>query len=299
MKELIGITGASGEIGRRVAERLAGLGVRQRLIVRDPSHAPDLPGSYVTRLTDYGDAASVRAAVEGVGTLLLVSAKEHIDRLSQHLTAVDAAVDAGVERIVYTSFLGAAPDAIFTFGRQHYATEERIKSKGVAFTFLRDSLYLDFIPWIAGADGAIRGPGGSGRFAPIARDDVADTAVEVLTSNGSHDGDCYDMTGPETLSFQGAADELSRVSGREVVYIDETLEEAWASRRPIGAPDWEIEGWITSYLAIAQGELDVVSDTVPRLTGHPAQSLPEFLGAHPECYAHLVAGNRASATSEN
>lgn len=243
----------------------------------------------MTRLTDYGDAASVRAAVEGVGTLLLVSAKEHIDRLSQHLTAVDAAV----ERIVYTSFLGAAPDAIFTLSRQHYATKERIKSRGVAFTFLRDSLYLDFIPWIAGADGAVRGPGGSGRFAPIARDDVADTAVEVLTSNGSHDGHCYDMTGPETLSFQEAADELSRVSGRKVVYIDETLEEAWASRRPIGAPDWEIEGWITSYLAIAQGELDVVSDTVPRLTGHPAQSLPEYLAAHPECYAHLAAGNRA------
>ena len=271
MKELIGITGASGQLGRRVAERLAGLGIRQRLIVRDPSRAPDLPGSYVTRLSDYGDAASVRAAVEGVGTLFLVSASENPERLRKHLTMVDAAADAGVERIVYTSFLGAAPDGTFTLGRQHHATEERIKSKGVAFTFLRDSLYLDFVPWIAGQDGAIRGPGGSGRFAPVARDDIADTAVAVLTSNGSHDGHCYDMTGPETLSFQEAADELSRVSGREVVYIDETLEEAWASRRTIGAPDWEIEGWITSYLAIAQGELDVVSDTVPRLTGHPAR----------------------------
>lgn len=89
--------------------------------------------------------------------------------------------------------------------------------------------------------------------------------------------------------MQEAADELARAAGRPVTYKDETLEEAWESRRPTGAPDWEIEGWITSYLAIGTGELDVVSDTVPRLTGHPAQSLPEYLAAHPESYAHLTA----------
>lgn len=286
---LIGITGVSGGVGGRVAARLAKLGVRQRLISRQGSKAPQLPGSHVARLTDYGDAESVKAAADGVHTLFLISGREHPDRLRQHLTAIDAAVAAGVERIVYTSFLGAAPDSTFTFGRQHHATEQHIKSKGVAYTFLRDSLYLDFIPWLAGKEGTIKGPGGSGQVAPVARDDVADAAVAVLRGAGGHDGQTYDLTGPTSISFQEVAEELSLVSGRKVVYVDESPEEAWESRRPTGKEDWEIEGWISSYLAIAKSELDVVSDAVVRLTGHAATSLPDYLAAHPESYAQLLA----------
>lgn len=111
--------------------------------------------------------------------------------------------------------------------------------------------------------------------------------MTVLTSR-EHDGKVYDNTGPDSFSLEEAAEELSRASGRPVRYKNETLEEAWASRRPTGAPDWEIEGWITSYVAIAKGELDVVSDTVLRLTGHPSQSLPEYLAAHPESYSHIL-----------
>lgn len=283
MSELFGITGATGAVGGRVARLLAERGAEQRLIVR--GDAPDV-GAPVAPITDYGDFDSMRAALDGVTTLFLVSGREHPERLRQHKTAVDAAIEAGVERIVYLSSLGAAPDATFTLARQHYATEQHIRAHGVAFTFLRSSLYLDFVPWVATADGFIRGPAGDGRLAPVARDDVAETVVAVLSS-WEHDGATYDNTGPEAISFADAAAELSRVSGRSVRYVDETIEEAWASRRPTGAPDWEIEGWITSYVAVAAGEMDVVSDTVERLTGHPPQSLPEYLAAHPESYAHL------------
>ena len=82
----------------------------------------------------------------------------------------------------------------------------------------------------------------------------------------------------------GVANLFPSAGGRN----EETLEEARASRAPTGAPDWEIDGWVTSYLAIATGEMDVLSDTVPRLTGHEAQTLEEFLERHPESYAHLV-----------
>lgn len=285
--ELFGITGAAGEVGGRVFRRLEPLGVRQRLIVREGADLIAPNGCEVEPIADYGDAESFESAVRDVTTLFLVSGREHEDRLRQHFTAVDAAVAAGVERIVYLSFLGAAPGATFTLARQHYATEEHIRSKGVAFTFLRSSLYLDFIPWFCSADGVIAGPAGDGRFAPVARDDIADTVVTVLTSR-EHDGKVYDNTGPDSFSLEEAAEELSRASGRPVRYKNETLEEAWASRRPTGAPDWEIEGWITSYVAIAKGELDVVSDTVLRLTGHPSQSLPEYLAAHPESYSHIL-----------
>ena len=287
--ELLGITGATGEVGGRVARLLAGTGARQRLIVRDPSRAPDLANAHSRGISDYGDADSISAACEGVTTLFLVSASEHPERVRLHTTAVDGAVAGGVERIVYLSFVGAAPDATFTLARQHYATEEHIRDSGVAFTFLRSSLYLDFIPWFCTPEGVIAGPAGAGRFAPVARDDIADVVVSVLASR-EQDGRTYDNTGPATFSLQEAADELARVSGRPITYKDETLEEAWASRRTTGAPDWEIEGWVSSYVAIAEGELDVVSDTVPRLAGHDAMSLPEYLAKHPESYAHLKSG---------
>jgi uncharacterized protein YbjT (DUF2867 family) len=292
LSSLIGVTGATGHVGGRVARALADIGVDQRLIVRDASRAPRLPGAELVEVIDYEDYASFESAARGVDTLLLVSFKEHKDRLRQHLTAVDAAVSAGVARIVYTSFQGASSDCSFTLGRHHYATEEHIKAKGVAYTFLRDSLYLDYVPFIAGPDGVIRGPAGSGHFAPVARRDVAEAAVAVLTSSGAHDGQSHDLTGPELISMLDAADALSRVSGREVTYIDETIEEAWESRRRFGAPDWEVEGWITSYLAIARGELEALSDGVQHLTGHPPQSLGEFLAENPESYAHLIDAKR-------
>jgi hypothetical protein len=100
--ELFGVTGATGQVGGRVAARLAARGARQRLIVRDPR----LPNSETARITDYGDGGSVRAAVDGVTTMVLVSASEHPERIRLHITAVDAVVAAGVARIVYVSFLG-------------------------------------------------------------------------------------------------------------------------------------------------------------------------------------------------
>ncbi len=284
--ELFGVTGVTGVIGGRVARSLDTAGLRLRMVVRDRSTAPELDAE-VAEVPDYGDGPGFRAAMEGVSTLFLVSGREHPERLRQHLTAVDAAAAAGVRRIVYLSFLGAAADATFTLARQHFATEEHIRATGIPFTFLRSSLYLDFMPFLASADGTIAGPAGSGRFAPVARDDIADTIFTVLTTR-EHDGLTYDNTGGTTVSLAEVAGELSRVAGRPVTYVDQTIEQAWESRRPSGAPDWEIEGWISSYVAISKGEMDVVTETVPRLTGHRAMTLPEFLDRYPESYSHLL-----------
>ena len=284
----LAVTGSTGEIGGRVVSRLAGRGIPQRLIVRDPARAPSFKECVPAAASDYGDADGMRQALQGVRTLFLVSAREHPDRLRQHLTAVDAARDAGVERIVYLSFLAAAPDATFTLARQHFATEEHIRGSGMRFTFLRSSLYADFVPYFTGADGVIRGPAGSGRVAWVARDDIADVAVAVLLGVAGHAGQTYDMTGPRAISMEETADILGNVVGRPIRYHEETLDEARSSRAPTGAPDWEIEGWVTSYAAIATGEMDVVSDAVERVAGHPPQALEPFLRAHPDLWKHLA-----------
>jgi NAD(P)H dehydrogenase (quinone) len=100
----------------------------------------------------------------------------------------------------------------------------------------------------------------------------------ALLGNG-HSGHTYDTTGPEYLSINETAAILAGVTQQRISYYPETVDEAWASRRLTGAPDWEIECWITSYLAVSSGEMDVVSDSVQRLTGHSAEEL-EALSPH-------------------
>jgi NAD(P)H dehydrogenase (quinone) len=285
--DLIGVTGVTGGLGGRVARCLAEHGVEQRLLVRDEARAPGLEHAHVAVFGGYDDTDGFARALEGVGTLLFVSAAEHPDRVALHRAAIDAAVAAGVGRIVYTSFQGAAPDCTFTFGRDHFHTEEHIKATGVAHTFLRDNLYIDFMPLLCGPDGVIRGPAGDGRVAAVARDDIAEVAAAVLTSEG-HENQTYDLTGPEALTLTEAAAEIARASGRRVTFENETVEEAFASRRPSGEPEYIVEGWVSTYTAIAAGELETVSDCVERFLDREPQRLGDWLRANPESYRHLV-----------
>jgi NAD(P)H dehydrogenase (quinone) len=284
------VTGVTGGLGGRVARRLAGRGVAQRLVVRDPGRAPQLAGAEVA-VASYDARDSLRRAFEGAQTLFMVSASEDPDRLRLHANVVGAATDAGVERVVYTSFFGAAPQCSFTFGRDHWHTEELIRGSGLRSTMLRDNLYIDFLPLLVGADGVIRGPAGDGRVAAVTRDDIADVAAVVLVEEGvRHDGRTYDMTGPEALTVAEVAEQLSEVAGRTITYHAETLEEAYASRASYGAPDWEVDGWVTTYVAIANGDLEAVGDDVAAVTGHPPMRLAEFLRRNPDSYRQLLEG---------
>jgi len=273
----LAVTGSTGRLGGRVARRLTSAGIAQRLVVRDPSRAPSLPGCTVA-VAAYDDADAVRAALTGATTVFMVSGAEHPDRVGQHRCFIDAARAAGVGHLVYTSFYGAAPDATFTLVRDHWATEEHIKASGLAYTILRDNLYADFLPLMADDNGVIRGPAGDGRVSAVATDDVADVAAAVLRDPAAHAGATYSLTGPEAFTLTEAAETITRVTGRRVTYQPETVEEAYASRAHYGAPQFQVDAWVSTYTAIAAGELEAVTDDVPRLTGHPATSLAELVG---------------------
>ncbi|MGB1582175.1 MAG: SDR family oxidoreductase [Solirubrobacterales bacterium] len=283
---LIAITGSTGTVGGMVAARLADQGANLRLIVRDPSTAPSIVGVDLATASDYSATDEMTDALRGSDTLFLVSGREAENRLEQHYSAIDAAIAAGVSRVVYTSFLGAAPDATFTLARTHYATEQALIQSGMSYAIQRQSLYLDFMPFMAGRDGVIRGPAGDGRFAPVARTDVADVAVALLDDD-SRDGQIYNVTGDERVSFRHIANRMTALTGKAVEYVHESAEEAYASRAHFGAPDWEVEGWVSSYLAIAAGEMDVVTDVVKELTGHDPLSLDSYLADNPESWAHI------------
>jgi uncharacterized protein YbjT (DUF2867 family) len=234
----------------------------------------------VVRAT-YGDARLARAALAGVDTLLMVSASESADRLEEHRTVIDAAASAGVRHVVYTSFLGAAPDATFTLARDHWATEQHLRTSGMGFTFLRDSFYLDFLPSLAGPDGVIRGPAGDGVVGAVARADVARVAAAVLVDVGAHAGATYELTGPQALSLDEVAAIVTEVTGRVTSYRPETVEEAYASRVQFGAPRWQVDAWVSTYTAIAVGELSTLTRTVEAITGSAPTDLREYLASAP------------------
>ena len=272
----LGITGSTGRLGGRVARKLADAGRSQRLLVRDPSRAPQLAGATAVQ-SSYADRKAVTAALDGLRTVLMVSASESPDRMSQHQAFIDAAAAAGLQQVVYISFYGAAPDCTFTLGRDHFATEEYLRASGMGFTFLRDNLYADFFPAMVGEDGVIRGPAAQGRVAAVAQDDIADAAVAVLLDPEAHAGATYSLTGPEALTLDEVAAVLTGAQGRPVAYQPETVPEAYASRAVYAAPDWQVDAWVSTYTAIAAGELAGVTGDIETLTGRPAMSLADLL----------------------
>nr|WBO82026.1 SDR family oxidoreductase [Streptomyces sp. SBE_14.2] len=270
------VTGASGRLGGRIARRLAAAGLPQTLLVRNPARAPELPGATAVSAS-YDDPDAVVRALRPTDVVLMVSASETPDRVQQHRTFIDAAAAAGVAHLVYISFYGAAPDATFTLARDHWHTEEHLRASGLPFTFLRDNLYADFMPALVGEDGVIRGPAGDGRAAVVAQDDIADAAVAVLRDPSAHAGRTYELTGPEALGLDAVAATVAAVTCRPVSYVPETVDEAYASRRAHGAPDWQLDAWVSTYTAIADGSLAGVTTAIEDLTGHPATPLEQVL----------------------
>jgi uncharacterized protein YbjT (DUF2867 family) len=280
----IAVAGATGDLGGRVARELSARGVEQRLVVRDPARAPRLPGAEVA-VAAYQDSEAMAKALDGVGTLFLVSGHEDPDRISLHRKAVEGARLAGVERIVYTSFMGAAPHATFPFARDHSATEAAIREAGISLTSMRNSLYADMAPLFVGAEGVILAPAGHGRVAWVARADVARLAAVLLVEPG-HEGQIYDVSGPHAIDLHETARILTKATRRVITYQAETIEQARASRA--GHPDWLVEAWMGSYIALDTGECSVTSHTIEHLTGRRPMTLSQFLAAEPSAFAHLT-----------
>ena len=272
----IAVTGVTGAVGGMVARHLADAGLPLLLLARTPAKAPQLPLSSVAQVS-YDDREMSTAALHGTRLLFMVSAAEDEHRLDQHRAFIESAAAAGVEHIVYTSFQAAAADATFTLGRDHFATEQLITASGMTWTFLRDSFYIDFMDALVGEDGVIRGPAGDGRVAIVTRGDVAAVAAAVLQHPERHQNVSYNLTGPEALTMAEVASILSIARGSEVTFHNESLPEAYASRAKWGAPDWQNDAWVSTYTAIASGEVADVSGDVEAVTGRRPRTLAEFL----------------------
>ena len=287
---VIAVTGATGAVGGRVAALLAERGVAQRLVVRDASRAPRIDGAEVAACAAYadgdGDAPRVRGRRHGVPGL---RGRGRAPR-DLHRSAVDAAVAPASSGSSTRRSSAPRADCTFTFGRDHFHTEEHIKAtRRSRWTFLRDNIYLDYVPFFAGAgrrDPRAGGRRARGRGGPRRR--RRRRAAAVLTGEG-HAGQATTLTGPEAFTMAEAAGELSPGRRPAVTYVDETLEEARASRAPSGGAGVGDRG-LGHHVRRDRGRRPRARSAadVERLTGRKPITLDEFLGDNPESYRHLV-----------
>ena len=273
---MIGITGVTGKLGSYVANLVDKKGMVSVHLARSPERAKVYASAEIRKMV-YANTPEVVEALKGIDTLLMVSARENPERVKEHKDFLDAAKLAGVQHIVYTSFYGADEKATFTLSRDHAQTEAYIKELGFTYTFLRDNFYLDFFIDMALENGEVRGPAGSGLVSAVARKDTSRVAAEILFNPKEWANQSLNLTGPENLSMKKIVELLSKETGKAIMYVDESVEEAYESRKKWPAQTWEYDAWVSTYTAIKAGEQAGVSTDVEKVLGHPASSLLDII----------------------
>jgi NAD(P)H dehydrogenase (quinone) len=281
------ITGASGHLGRRVAELLLDAGQhRIVLTTRTPAKLADLAArGAIVRAADFDDSASLATAFAGVDRLLLIST-DALDqpgrRLAQHLAAIAAAAHARVRHIVYTSLVNAVPSSIMSLAPDHTLTEQALAASPLTWTVLRNNLYTDYlIPALgfAVATGKLNKASGNGAIAYVTREDCARAAAAALASNETRNR-TLDVTGSEALTPSQLAALTTKITGRSVAYVPVPADGLRAGLNAAGLPAALVEALVTFDLAAARGELQATSSTVAELTGRAPTTVADFLAAH-------------------
>ena len=273
---MIGMTGVTGKLGSYVADLIDQKGIASIHLARRPERAKVYASAKIRKMV-YANTPEVVEALKGIDTLLMVSARENPERVKEHKDFLDAAKLAGVQHIIYTSFYGAGEKATFTLSRDHAQTEAYIKELGFTYTFLRDNFYLDFFIDIALENGEIRGPAGRGRVSAVARKDTSRVAAEIILNPKEWENQTLNLTGPENLSMEEIVELLSKETGNAITYVDESVEEAYESRKKWPAQTWEYDAWVSTYTAIKAGEQAGVSTDVEKVLGRPAMNLIDVL----------------------
>jgi NAD(P)H dehydrogenase (quinone) len=278
------ITGATGQLGRLVVEALLDHAVPAAGIVaagRNLAKLADLAErGFQVRPIDYNDPASLRQAFAGAEKVLLISGSEAGQRIAQHQNAIDAAKEAGVELIAYTS-IANADDTGMQLAAEHQATEKALHESGLPFTLLRNSWYLENYTEQLGTylqHGAVLGSAGEGRVSAATRADYARAAAAVLLKENQA-GQVYELGGDEPFTLAELAEELSAATGRAVEYQDLPVEQYTAVLTQVGLPEPVAAILADSDLGIARGELLVTSGDLSALIGRPATPMREAVRA--------------------
>jgi NAD(P)H dehydrogenase (quinone) len=279
------VTGASGQLGRRVVELLLEKGAGKIVAgTRKPEKLADLAARGVTvRQADFENAKGLEAALAGVDRVLIIST-DAIDRpgrrLAQHKVAVAAAAGAGVKHAVYTSMPNPETSPV-VFAPDHLGTEEALKASGMSWTILRNCWYTDFmIPTLAPAvaSGTLTAATGQGGAPYVTREDCAQAAAAALLSSDTSNK-TWNITGPAVVTWPELAALATELTGQPVKYVPVSAEERTAQLISVGTPEPIAKMLVSGQLAVAQGKMGSATTAVKELTGKEPMSVREFLTA--------------------
>lgn len=280
---MIAITGATGQLGQLViAALLKSVPASQIVaVVRNPAKADALAQQgVVVRQGDYGDEAALTRALDGVEKLLLISSSEVGQRAIQHRNVINAAKAAGVGFIAYTSVLHADTSPL-GLAAEHIETENMLAASGIPYALLRNGWYSE--NYLASAPPALEhgvflGAAGDGKIASATREDYAAAAAKVISEEG-HAGKVYELAGDTAWTLSELAAELSKQSGKNVVYQNLSEADYASALRGVGLPDAFASLLADSDTGASKGGLFDDSNTLSKLIGRPTTPLADSIKA--------------------
>lgn len=276
------VTGATGSVGSQVIRELRGRGENVRAFVRDPGKAAGMFGDGVELVSgDFSDAASVRRAVEGVEGVFLACSNDP-RQVEYEAGVIDAAREAGVRRIVKLSALGAEVGSSVAFWDWHGRIEEHLRASGLPAVVLRPAFNMTNL--LGSAEGvrqagSLFAPADGARVAMIDPQDVAAVAAVALTGDG-HDGKTYVLTGPEAITFESVAEELSAATGRHVRFVAVPDEAARRALVGSGIPEFVAGQIVAVFGFLRRGFQDRTTGAVRALTGREPRTFARFARDH-------------------
>lgn len=273
---LIGITGATGQLGRLAIAALKSRAPDAGIValVREPAKAADL--DLPTRIADYHRPETLAAAFTGLDVLVLISSNDFNDRAGQHRAVITAAEAAGIGRIVYTSILKGHASPL-KLAEDHKATETAIAESGLEATILRNGWYTEnytgSLPAAVQA-GAVIGCAGEGRLSTAARADYAE-AIAIVAADPAHAGEVYELAGDSAYTLAEMADEVSQRLGRPIPY-NNLSQQAYAEiLGSFGLPPAVASVLADADAKAAEGALFDASRTLSRLIGRPTTPMAQ------------------------
>ncbi|UES54057.1 SDR family oxidoreductase [Roseibium aggregatum] len=282
---MILVIGGTGNIGKSVVEGLLGKGQKVRVLARDAKTAGQAFQQAEVVQGDLDDAASLARAMEGAEKLFLVTPL-HLDQIKMKSNAIQAAKAAGIKHIAMSTGIGAGPDAGVEIGRWHGESQEEVKATGIPYTFLQPGFFMqNFImsaPTIID-HGAFYLPLGNGEVSFVDARDIADVAVTALTSRGYENSE-LPITGGQAITCENAAAIMSDVLGKEVRFVDVTLDQAKEAMVGAGLPEKLADIMNELYALGPAGHLSYVAPTVDEATGHKPRDFRQFFEDHADAF---------------
>lgn len=271
----IGVTAATGQLGRKVIENLKQNVAADQIIalVRNPEKAKDF--GVEVRALDYTRPEQIEDALKGIHKLLLISSNEIGKRFDQHKNVIDGAKKAGIQSLTYTSVLKADVSTL-GLAPEHKQTEEYLKSSGLNYTFLRNGWYIENITSTVNTalqTGAVYGSAGNGKISAASRNDFAKAAAKVLSTEG-HDNKIYELGG-NAFSLSTYADTIAKASGKEIKYVNLPEEEFSKVLEGTGMPTSMAHLFASIDTEISKGALETDSEDLMHLIGNPLDSLED------------------------